>query len=86
MSVTDTVVNIFIEEVDKEVKDLLYRQVTLEVLQEDFSSILKTFLEDEHKPSQPSSSNTSENMENNIFARVFSFIEEFSIDAASTAF
>jgi hypothetical protein len=49
MSVTDTVVNIFIEKVDKEVKDLLYRQVTLEILQEDFNSILKTFLEDEHK-------------------------------------
>ncbi|PKY42051.1 hypothetical protein RhiirA4_540090 [Rhizophagus irregularis] len=85
-NITDTAVNIYIEEVDKKVKDLLYRQVTLEILQEDFSSILKTFLEDERKPSQPSSSNTGDNMENNIFACVFSFIEEFTIDAASTAF
>ncbi|CAB4445054.1 unnamed protein product [Rhizophagus irregularis] len=64
-----TVINIFIKEVRKELKDL--------------PSIPP---KDEQKPSQPSSSSTGDNMEKNIFSHVFSFIEEFSIDALATAF
>jgi hypothetical protein len=67
-------------------KSLLYRLVTLEILQEDFSVILKTFLQEKHQPSVSAGSNISENMENNIFAHIFLFFEDLSVGATTTSF
>ncbi|GET58561.1 hypothetical protein RhiirA1_477709 [Rhizophagus irregularis] len=41
---------------------------------------------EKHNSFKGSSSNTGDNMENNIFAHIFSFFEDFSIGAAATAF